>query len=255
MIKSLKVYLENFSDISYREWYFCHMKRLEAFRGKHKGERCFIVGNGPSLNEMELTLLADKNTFGLNKIYLLLDKIDLNVSYHVSVNSLIIEQSHKDFEQISCPSFLSYPVSRGIVENLDKFYYIYPRGPYTFQPDITQNIHEGYTVTFVALQIAFFMGFEEVYLIGVDHNFVVSGNPNEKQRLEGEDPNHFDPNYFSGKDWHLPDLEASELSYHLANFFYKRAGRQIFDATVDGKLTVFPKISFADALLRSKTKR
>lgn len=250
MIKSLKIYLQNYSDKVYRDWYFHHRKRLEIFRDKHKGERCFIIGNGPSLNKMDLSLLDGKYSFGLNKIYLLFNKINLNISYHVSVNSLVCDQSRHDFERLRCPSFLSYPVSRGLVEDLDKFYFVHPNGPYTFQGDITCKIHEGYTVTFVAMQIAFFMGFEEVYLIGVDHNFVATGNPNEKQHLEGVDSNHFDPSYFSGKDWHLPDLEASELSYHMAQFFYRRDGRRILDATVDGKLNIFPKISFEDALKR-----
>jgi hypothetical protein len=48
--------------------------------------------------------------------------------------------------------------------------------------------------------------------------------------------------------WHLPDLEASEISYSLARFFYSRDGRQVYDATVDGKLQIFPKIPYEQAL-------
>jgi hypothetical protein len=114
------------------------------------------------------------------------------------------------------------------------------------------RICEGHTVTYVAMQIAFFMGFKEVYLIGVDHNFVVNGNPNEMQLLKSKDQNHFDPNYFGDKHWHLPDLEASELAYHLANFHYKRSGRIIYDATVGGKCNIFEKIAYEDAVARSK---
>ena len=113
---------------------------------------------------------------------------------------------------------------------------------------MTQPIFEGYTVTYVAMQIAYYMGFSKLFLIGVDHNFKAPGNPNEKQFLQGDDQNHFDPKYFENKEWHLPDLEASELSYHLASFFFRRDGRRIYDATVDGNLQIFPKIPYEDAV-------
>jgi hypothetical protein len=180
------------------------------------------------------------------------DKIDLNLSYHVAVNSLIIEQSIKEFETLRCPSFLSYGAAHNLTLDLDHIYFLgtgrYFNAPYSFQSDLTQSIHEGYTVTYVAMQVAFYMGFNNVYLIGVDHNFKADGNPNEKQLLTGEDQNHFDPLYFSNKQWHLPDLEASELSYHLARFYFNRSGRRIYDATADGKLQIFPKIPYAQAL-------
>ncbi|MFC1882012.1 hypothetical protein ACFL2S_11020, partial [Thermodesulfobacteriota bacterium] len=84
----------------------------------------------------------------------------------------------------------------------------------------------------------------------VDHNFHYSGQPNEKQVMQGEDLNHFDSRYFQNCEWQLPDLEASELAYQTAHFYFKRRGRRIYDATVDGKLKVFPKISFENALKR-----
>jgi hypothetical protein len=92
------------------------------------------------------------------------------------------------------------------------------------------------------------MGFKRVFLVGIDHNFTAVGNPNEKQFMNDIDHNHFDPNYFGNKEWNLPDLEGSELSYHLANFFYRRSGRQIIDATYNGKLSIFPKIHYDHAL-------
>ena len=104
------------------------------------------------------------------------------------------------------------------------------------------------------MQIAYYMGFKRVFLIGIDHNFKASGKPNEKQLLKGEDQNHIIPNYFGGKEWQLPDLEASELSFLHARFRYQRSERQIIDATVDGKLTIFPKISYKEALKMCKPK-
>jgi len=46
----------------------------------------------------------------------------------------------------------------------------------------------------------------------------------------------------------LPDLETSEVTYQLAKCYYKLDGREIFDATIDGKLQIFPKIFYEEAL-------
>jgi len=197
---------------------------------------------------MDLSPLKNYYTFGLNKIYLLFDKVDLNLSYHVAVNKLVIEQSAEEFEKLSCPSFLSYKKAHNKIRNYKHIYFIFTGGPFTFHKDLMQKISEGYTVTFVAMQIAYYMGFQRVFLIGVDHSFKAVGNPNEKQLLKGDDQNHFAPNYFGGKEWQLPDIEASELSYHHAGFQFQRSERQILDATVDGKLTIFSKISYDQAL-------
>lgn len=246
--KKIHFVLNNYNDRTIIEWYFRHADRLERFRDIHKGEDCFIIGNGPSLRKMDLSLLSDYHTFGLNKIYLLFERVKLNLSYHVSVNPLVIEQSLDEFEKLDCPSFLAYRPAVLLLKNKERFFYLATDAPCSFYTDITKPIYEGYTVTYVAMQIAYFMGFSRVFLVGVDHSFACNGAPNEQKLLMGEDLNHFDPSYFMNKEWHLPDLEASELSYHLARYFYSQDKRQIFDATVDGQLQIFPKVSFDKAL-------
>jgi len=246
--KQTKARILYHNDPLFCKWYLKYAPKLEQFKDKHKGEDCFIIGNGPSLASMDLTPLKDYHTFGLNKIYLIFDKVDLNLSYHVAVNKLVIEQSAEEFENLLCPSFLTYKTAHSLVRPLKHIFYIYTGGPYTFHKDLMKKIAEGFTVTFVAMQIAYYMGFKRVFLIGVDHSFKAVGNPNEKQLLKGEDQNHFDPYYFGNKEWQLPDLEASELSFLHARFRYQQSERQIIDATVDGKLTIFPKLSYDQAL-------
>lgn len=205
---------------------------------------------------MDLSSLNKYHVFGLNKIFLLLDKIDLKLSYHVSVNPLVIEQSWKQIINLDCPSFVSYlPATQCSLLGKNVFYLATkPVDPLVFNKDIVNVISEGWTVTYVALQIAYYMGFKNVFLIGVDHNFIVNGSPNETQLMNGDDQNHFDPNYFKGQKWDLPDLEGSEISYNLAKFVFSRNNRKIFDATLNGKLQIFDKISFNDALNLCKPK-
>ena len=246
--ETIKFCLHYFNKTNYITWYFKHSQYLKQFKDIHKGEGCFIIGNGPSLNQTNLKELKHYHTFGLNKIHLMQKKVDLNLSYHVCVNPYVIEQSAEQFKSLKCPSFISYQASLRKITSYPNLYFILTGGPYTFQKDLLQPICEGYTVTYVAMQIAFYMGFSQVFLIGVDHSFKATGKPNELQTLKGDDPNHFAPNYFGNQQWNLPDLEASELSYHLARFFYNRDGRQIYDATVGGKLDIFPKITLEQAL-------
>lgn len=239
----------------YMQWRRKYAKKLRQFKNLHRGQDCFIIGNGPSLNKMNLAPLADYHTFGLNKIYLMRDKgVDLNLSYLVSVNQLVIEQAAAEFVKMSCPVFLSYTAAQGVVPSEPHIHRLHTLNTWSFYEDITQPICEGFTVTYVAMQIAYFMGFERVFLIGVDHSFKQSGSSNETQVYEGDDQNHFHPDYFKGQKWQLADVYGSECSYHLANYHYKKAGRLIADATVGGELEVFPKIDFAEALRIAKKK-
>jgi len=89
------------------------------------------------------------------------------------------------------------------------------------------------------------MGFTRVILIGVDHSFASKGMPNTTVVSTGEDPNHFSGAYFGkGFRWLLPDLETSEIGYRMARRAYETAGRSVVDATIGGKLDIFPKVSY-----------
>jgi len=89
------------------------------------------------------------------------------------------------------------------------------------------------------------MGFQQVILIGVDHNFTSRGEANKTVVSQGDDLNHFAPNYFGkGAKWQLPDLDTSEVGYTFVREAYRKAGREVLDATVGGKLTVFPKVDY-----------
>ena len=231
------------------EWYLGNKRRrsvqwLQALKDKHRGERCFIIGNGPSLNRMDLTLLRNEFTFGMNRIYLLFDQLGFSTTYYVCVNSLVIEQCAHEIEQLPMPKFLSWR-SRNLIRFTPSMIFLNTGGSLPFARDITGTISEGATVTYVAMQIAFYLGFSEVVLIGVDHNFVTKGKPHSTVTSTGCDPNHFDPNYFGkGFRWQLPDLETSELAYRLAKYHFEQDGREILDATVGGKLEVFKKVDY-----------
>ena len=239
----------------YIEWYLNYRAKLKKFRNLYEGKDCFIIGNGPSLNKMDLERLNDFYTFGLNKIYLIFDRIKLDIDFLVAVNPFVIEQSIKEFSSLNIPKFLSYHAIKDPKSIDEHTYFLFTNSKLDFSENILNPINEGYTVTYIALQLAYYMGFKNVFLIGVDHNYSQKGIPNEKQLLSGEDINHFDPNYFKGQEWQLADLEASEIAYTIARFYYRRSNRLIYDATVNGKLNIFPKIDFHQAIQMAQKKQ
>ena len=242
--------------INHRKWLKTESFRLKAFHDLHQGEDCFLIGNGPSLNKMDLRLLNDYYTIGLNKIFLLFERTGLKIDYHVCVNRFVIEQCSQDFLKMNCPSFISYKNRTDVLEKNEKVYFLGDiHSKWKFFEDIGTGISQGSTVTYAALQIAYYMGFKRVFLIGVDHNFVQKGTPHKIETMKGDDNNHFDPNYFKGMKWQLPDLAGSEKAYRLAKKHFEQNNRQISDATVDGKLNIFPKMKFEEALSIAKKKQ
>lgn len=221
------------------------MRKLRALKDSHAGERCFLLGNGPSLRQTDLSKLKNEFTFGFNRIFLAAEELGFTPSCLVSINDLVIEQSAAELQALNMPKFFSWRARRWLqMDDQTHFIYTSYTGP-GFSRDVTGRVWEGATVTNVALQLAFHMGFSQVILIGVDHSFSVQGAPNTTVTSTGDDPNHFSTAYFGrGFRWQLPDLETSERGYRYAREAYEAAGRQVLDATIGGKLTIFPKVPY-----------
>ena len=220
--------------------------RLETWRDRFQGQRCFVVGNGPSLQQTDLSQLAGEFTFGMNRIYLAFREYGFKTSCLVSVNDLVLEQCRTDIQDLDLPKFVGWR-ARSFFEPGENLMFLDTdyTPPADFNADATGRLFEGFTVTYVSLQLAFFMGFTTAILIGVDHNFVTQGPANTVVTSDGDDPNHFAANYFGkGFRWQLPDLEGSERAYQMAKDAYQADDREILDATIGGKLTVFPKVDY-----------
>lgn len=225
------------------------IRRLARLKDVHKGKRAFVVANGPSLKYTDMSKLRNEITFGMNRIYLMFPQLGFTTTYLTVVNDLVIEQTATDLANLSLPKFLAWRSRRHFPADLPRrqvptFLYTSYTGPH-FSTNVRGRVWEGATVTNVILQLAFHMGFQQVILIGVDHNYTATGKPNTTVVSQGDDPNHFSPSYFGkGFRWQLPDLETSEVGYAMAREAYRKAGREIVDATIGGKLTIFPKVDY-----------
>jgi hypothetical protein len=240
------MHLPDLPGVYLHPWRRASMARLAELKNIHKGKRAFIIGNGPSLKQTDLGKLKDEITFGLNRIYLMFPELGFGTTYFVSVNDLVIQQCTADIAALPMPKFLSWRAHRFFQTRSIPATFLYTTydNP-AFARDVRHRVWESATVTYVALQLAFHMGFEKVILVGVDHNSNVPGKANTTIVSQGDDPNHFTPGYFGkGFSWQLPDFETSEIGYRLAHQAYETDGRQVLDATIGGKLTIFPKIDY-----------
>lgn len=206
----------------------------DTFYNIHNGP-CVVIGNGPSLRDVPLSFLRRYPTFGTNRIYLLPNFV---CDFYVSVNPLVIQQSVKEINE--------YPAKAKFIAEIEASSITgsYPlvSSPvrmFSFNP--AAYIFEGHTVTFACLQLAFFMGFETVLLVGVDHTYKMDSTPNSETTWEGKDPNHFDPHYFTGARWNNPDLHNSEIAYELAKKAFEDNGRRIINLGPASVLNVFEK--------------
>lgn len=233
----------------FHPWRRESIKRLAALKDIHKGKRAFIIGNGPSLKQTDLSKLKNEITFCMNRFYLAFPELGFNATYLCVTNDLVVEQFVDDINALPIPKFIAWRSRRHFhpqasLASLPTFIYTTYTGP-RFTADVRRRTWEGATVTNLALQLAYFMGVETAILIGVDHNFTSKGDANKTVVSQGDDPNHFMPNYFGkGVKWQLPDLDTSEVGYVFARAAYQKAGRQVLDATVGGKLQVFPKVEY-----------
>lgn len=222
--------------------------KILHLKNSHQGERCVLMANGPSLANMNFEKIKKEYTIGLNRIYLLFDQLPFRPELCVCVNELVLEQFASEINELKMMKFINWNRRQYFDTSDDNLSFVKLglRVGDRFGLDLTKPISSGGTVTFVALQIAYYLGFEEVIIIGMDHNFAERGTPNKVvERTANLDKNHFHPNYFpKGSRWQLPDLRRSELAYQLAREAYENDGRKIIDATQGGKCQIFEKRDF-----------
>jgi hypothetical protein len=230
-------------------------RRLAAYEGHHKGERAFILGNGPSLNLCDLRLLKNEITFGVNSIFLNYENMGFHPTYYVVEDVFVAEDRADEINSYNGPvkffgNYLKYCLtdSDGTLWLNVRFRYDnYPGFPH-FSHNALRNVWTGGTVSYICMQLAYYMGISEVYLLGFDHSYTIP----EDAKVSGteilstsDDPNHFHPDYFGkGYRWHDPMVERMEVAYRRAKEEFESTGRKIYNATEGGKLEVFDRVKY-----------
>lgn len=230
-------------------------RKLVGLQGVHKGKRCFIIGNGPSLNHIDLKLMANEFTFGVNAIYTNYENMGFYPSFYVVEDIFVAEdRAHEINEYHQSRKFYGNYLRYCLKPDADTYWLnVKLYGRYKGFPKFSENasrmVFAGGTVSYICMQLAFYMGFEEVYLVGFDHSYTIPKEALTKGTSitsTGDDPNHFNKDYFGkGKRWHDPKVDRMEEAYKRAREHYENNGRKIYNATFGGKLEVFERVDYS----------
>lgn len=235
--------------------------QIKKLQNKFEGQRCFILGNGPSLNKCDLTLLNKECSFGVNGIFYKTEEMGYKPTFYVVEDSHVMKDNHKKINEYDI-DYKFFPTNyKSFIRNkkntyffnMNEGFYIEHSPNFSiprFSTDMAKELFCGQSVTMLNFQIAFYLGFKEVYLIGMDFSYDIP----KSATVEGndiisndDDVNHFHPDYFGkGKTWHDPHLDRVLNSYKMMKVIYESNGRKIFNATVGGKLEVFDRVDYVD---------
>jgi hypothetical protein len=151
---------------------------LDEFHNRHRGERCFVVGNGPSLNNIDMTKLKGEITLGSNRCFLGYTQWGFPFTYWGVYDTYQIETYHQVYEAgVPAETVKFFPadylpvlrVQQGCPVNC-----MWPDpAPRAFS-DQPAQVYRGFTVTFMLLQIAAIMGCDPIVLVGADHRYELS---------------------------------------------------------------------------------
>lgn len=221
--------------------------KLEKFRNVHQGKRCFIVATGSSLlaEDLEVLQAHKEKCISMNRIYNIFGQTSWRPDYYMIEDALMIEDLGREIADLDVPvKFVSsipssYWEQDGLQTSLKyQLFNLDHQGsdlPY-FSSNVERCIYEGSTVTYACMQLAAYMGFKEIYLLGVDFNY--------SDDLYDE-KNHFAGYQSDGKvRLNAVYPERMKAAYESAERYANEHGIRIYNATRGGKLEVFERVEF-----------
>ncbi len=198
--------------------------QLTDFKGIHQGKRLFILASGPSLEELDLTLLNKRIVMGLNRSFFKYE----NTHYHCCMDTRLFDLYPKELKR-----------TRYLFTLPDRPFGIELKllGSEGFSWDLEEGIYSGYTISYFALQVALYMGFEEIFFLGLDLK------------------NQGRQTHFFGHDFHSANHNTTEFPkmikmLNAASRILKTKQTKIYNCSPVSSLTCFPHISFEEAVAR-----
>lgn len=237
-------------NISVKNIYDCskdieeyYNKDIEAYCGIHKGKRCFIVATGPSLKMKDLDKLYKNNEIciSMNGIWKAYNDTEWRPNYYIADDFRAIdeyEEQEDKFPEIICfmgdtsPRYWEHTHSKNILMHHFIYEYAEDRFP-KFSMDFARQCYMASTVTYSCIQLAVYMGFSEIYLLGVD--FTYGNNVNNIKYA------HF---FKEEKLVATGYTRQVSLAYQKARKFADDNGIKIYNATRGGKLEIFERVEF-----------
>lgn len=240
--------------------------KIKQFKGIYAGERCFLIGNGPSLEVDDLEKLKDEITFACNSIFRLFNSTDWRPTYYFIHDEKLEYKVFPNGEEWKKNICAEVKMAFTSVQSRAFFYrnewglknlYYYKRIPiveneFPFSEDPSRCIYTSGTIAYAMLQMAAYMGFTEIYMLGFDTNYAI-----ERKRdgtiLYNDVKNHHDlmkvddetAKQISAKDANIcHDVESMIQGYRSAKKYAEEHDISIINVTRGGKLDIFQRKSF-----------
>ncbi len=229
-------------------------KYIQSLKDTKKGKRCFIIGNGPSLTVDDLNKLKNEDTFAFNRIFYMFDKTDWRPTYYMCVDVGVLGMNLPEIERLNLPSIILSDIARkSVKKNSENIHYLFDYAKFKvnrwgFDPpyiseDVSDHFCFCFTVTYDAIQLALYMGYSEIILLGVDHNYSVKADA--KGNIIRDDSIK---DYFEG----LEKTAITAMNYEATTAAFQAAQdycdvnrkTKIYNATRGGKLEVFERVDF-----------
>ena len=232
--------------------------KIKEFKDKYKGKRCFVIGNGPSLSPQDLNKIIDEKSFAANRIYYIYDKTYWRPTFYVSTDMDIIRQEKDKISSLDqVIKFINYDAKKFFSRDVHNIY-IFLKGKFNLKrnrfiqnnvsDDISKYCTNTQTVTCVSMEIAMYMGFTEIYLLGVDHNFSKYIDKNGSL-IEDKSINNYFEGMHGGDKQAILYVDDTTACYEVVKDYAKKKGVKIFNATRGGKLDVFERVNFDELFL------
>jgi hypothetical protein len=209
----------------------------------------------------DLDRLKEEITFASNRIYLAFNQTEWRPTYYTVIDILVAEQYAQTISTLPLKKIFSSDIRFAMpfvkdvtwVHTLDK-----PTKDNKVAPLFSHNLrigaYGGWTVIYLQLQIAFYMGIREVYLLGVDFNYDISSPSGEMSihgpviRQQGQQ-NHFHPDYREpGERWTMPRPDIQYRAFLSAKKAFEMQGGKIYNASRKTLLDVYSLVDFDDVV-------
>lgn len=243
---------------------------LAALKDRYLGQRCFVIGNGPSLCIKDLSKLGKNGevTIASNKIYLAFEETDWRPTYYTVADLLTAENNAEKIRNLDLIKLFPDHFKGILGESKDSdcngihLYYrmIKERhdedGNYLpfFSSSPLIGFHVGETITHVNIQLAYYLGCNPIYLIGLDGVYqipstITSHHVYEQVFVSQGEINHFHKDYRKiGETWCKPKPEYHELAYQCCRQFLEPCGVTIKNASRNTSIRVFERVDL-DSIL------
>lgn len=227
-------------------------KKLNSLKDIKKGQACYIVGNGPSLTVDDLVMIKDKDCFAANLIFRLFDKTNWRPTAYFVQDRYADTENYVDEMKVPYLFIGDYYWRKRGMKNPNAMciHSIISKDTQNidFSEDISKGIVTHWTITYTMIQVAIYMGYEKIYLLGMDHNYALTFDQDGNVIENAEVVSHF----FEDKrpEEVIANVEAMNKAYIAARKYAEKHGVEILNATRGGKLEWFNRISLEESLNR-----